>query len=216
MRLEWAPQPKWMGIAGQEAKRLWPYANHPLYTDDLLAAIVGVSGEVVGICWVPYSLKWATDRNLLNETPPLYTLSVCAIVIADDKILTGKRSDKLLNYPDCWEFAPAGGVSIASLQNGQIQLKKQLLAEWEEEICPSFDPIKSVRDVAWLHCQGTRTWTRVFRINSTSFNPPPNQEVQFWQWMDLQTLNCDLQNRADEWVPGSTDLLHLALPTTLA
>ena len=216
MQLEWAPLPQWMRVAKRAAKHHWPYANHPLYTDDPLVAVVEASEQVLGVCWVPYSLKWASDRNLLKGTPPLHTLSVCAVVTAGDKILTGKRSGKLLSYPDCWEFAPAGGVGHISLQEGRIHLEKQLLAEWKEEICPNLDPIELVRDVAWLYCQGTGTWTRVFHICSKLFNPPSNQEVQTWRWIDHPTLNSDLQSQALKWVPGSLDLLQLALPGALA
>lgn len=211
MIIEWVPAPTWMKSAQRAAQKRWPYANHPQYTDDLLAAVVRATERAFYICWVPYSLKWAIDRNLLKTNPPLHTLSVSSIVTAQDRVLIGKRSSNLLSFPNRWEFAPAGGVGQCSLQGDQICLTKQILEEWREEICPSTDSIDSICEVDWLYCPGTRTWTRLFLIRSKWLDLSANPEVQTWRWVEPSHLELELKSTSSEWVPGSSELLHSAL-----
>lgn len=207
MRIKCIEPPKWMSTAESSAKTLWPYCNDPNYQDDPIAAVVGVSDVQMEICWISYSLKWAQDRERSWPFPPMTTLSVCAIVSAGPLILVGKRSSHLLSFPDLWEFAPAGGVDSSSRTKFGVDLKRQVLKEWSEEVSSDTQCIVKIEQSNFLYCAMSSTWVCPFLIESQPFNPATNAEVVEWRWDTLDRLTKEIDTAPDQWVPGSDLLL---------
>ncbi len=196
-----------MVLAEREAKKHWPYCNHPQYRDDAIAVVVQISEPHMEICWISYSLKWAQDRGLVEGFPPIQTLSVCAIVTANAQVLVGKRAPQLLSFPNRWEFAPAGGVDRSAYEGGHVNLERQVLREWSEEVSPNTHPILTIEWCGLVYCSASSTWVGQFHIASAHFDPPPNEEVAMWRWEPRDQLVEELSATPQSWVPCSDILL---------
>src|SRR5262249_31068369 len=99
-----------------------------------LYSFVSLKNGVLTGNFVDYKFYIAQLRNpkfktLFNISP----VAISCICCCQNKILIGKRSAFVTEYPNCYELSPSGGIDPSAAINGKIDLIKQTLVELEEE-----------------------------------------------------------------------------------
>nr|WP_166157140.1 hypothetical protein [Neochlamydia sp. AcF84]NGY95543.1 hypothetical protein [Neochlamydia sp. AcF84] len=84
--------------------------------------------------FVEYKLYLAQvrDPTLIHELH-LKPICVCGYTLAGNEILMGKRAEHVTDYPNYLELMPAGGIDPSALNEGHVDIIKQLKIELKEE-----------------------------------------------------------------------------------
>lgn len=104
-----------------------------------------------------YDLSLAIRKTPQMFTPPLYSLSITGVIIWQEQILMGKRSQDSPVYPGCWEVFPAGTLESPNLL-------EQLLKEFKEETQLDEASIEELSFLAPLLDRSQSSYDFVFRI----------------------------------------------------
>lgn len=90
--------------------------------------------------FVRYRYYYAQSRHPeLREDLQITLAAVTGVLKSGDRYLLGKRSHRVTQFPEQWEFAPAGGISIDYLKDHRVNYEKQLLDELDEEVGMDID-----------------------------------------------------------------------------
>lgn len=104
-----------------------------LFNGQLFSVIEINERQLIGR-FVPYKLYIAQLRlPALKKKLQIFPMSITGLTQLDQRILIGKRSKYVTQYPGCFELVPSGGVDDHSVQNGKINLVKQFQIELQEE-----------------------------------------------------------------------------------
>lgn len=69
----------------------------------------------------------------LKERLRIFPLAISCICTCQDKVLIGKRSSFVTDFPGYFELVPSGGIDPAAVEKGNVNLVKQALTELKEE-----------------------------------------------------------------------------------
>jgi len=138
----------------------------------------------------------------------LSLLAVTAIVMAEDRVLLGKRSARSHRYGGLWELGPSGGVDVPN-EADRIDLASLLgeaLREIREEA--GFEPRVIDHQLVALvhdHLVGSSDLAVLLRIER------PNQLKANWEysdtrWMTLDELIAWVNDKPDELIPTTVVL----------
>ena len=81
-----------------------------------------------------YYVAYREDAGLFGEVF-LVPLGVSGVILGEDYLVFGRRSEKVMGYPGVWELAPSGAVdrSCVSENGKRVDYARLLLKELEEE-----------------------------------------------------------------------------------
>ena len=152
----------------------------------------------------PYQLHAVRDSIDLG----LSLLAVTAIVMADDRVLLGKRSVQSHDYGGLWELGPSGGVDVP--RSGDTIDEDALLGEVVREIREEagFEPsVLEHRLIALVHDQGVGSsdLAVLLRIEQPA-RIEPNWEYDDTRWVSLDELCAWCDAKPDELIPTTVAL----------
>jgi phosphoglycolate phosphatase-like HAD superfamily hydrolase len=113
--------------------------------------------------------------------------------------LIGKRSEKVINEPNKWEFVPSGALSKIDMTFAEEQLKTELLEETNNEI-PKNDSI------TWFAITVSERTLDLCGFFKKKYNltPCPTEEYQFFDWVSLKKLPKNI-----DWTEASNLIIPL-------
>lgn len=138
----------------------------------------------------------------------LSLLAVTAIVMAEDRVLLGKRSARSHRYGGLWELGPSGGVDVPN-EADRIDLASLLgeaLREIREEA--GFEPRVIDHQLVALvhdHLVGSSDLAVLLRIERPD-QLKANWEYSDTRWMSLDDLYAWVNDKPDELIPTSVSL----------
>lgn len=104
-----------------------------LFNGKILSAIK-YEGDELFAKFVDYKVYLAQLSHLeLEKYLKIKPICVNGLTRCQDFILFGKRSLEVTQYQNCYELVPSGGLDPSSLFNEQIDIRQQILSEFEEE-----------------------------------------------------------------------------------
>ncbi len=141
-----------------EVDRLWAEAcgaRPDLFNGRVLSAD-HISPECILGHWTDYKFAYAQFKkpelfNLLGLRP----LAVCGVVRCPDGIVFGQRSADAVYQAGMWQCPPAGSVEQRCGEDDQVDLRGQLLAEFEEELGLARQSAGSITPLAAVEHPGT-------------------------------------------------------------
>ncbi|MBA3239462.1 MAG: NUDIX domain-containing protein [Parachlamydiaceae bacterium] len=104
-----------------------------LFNGKLLSVVSLVNGKLIGK-FVDYKLYIA--QLAAPELEPLLQIkpiSISCICLLKEKLLLGKRSYRVTEFPGFYELVPSGGIEPSNVMRGKVNLLGQTLLELEEE-----------------------------------------------------------------------------------
>ncbi|MBN4066694.1 NUDIX hydrolase [Simkania negevensis] len=174
------------------ADEVWQHAlqTKSQLRDNPILCITKREETALHVSWLPYRLYYAQFFLEKGCFPTLFALCVTGIVRKSKKVLLGKRSNRVTQYPGCWECIPAGGIESAALdEEGSISPQTQLLKEFEEETGLNRDAIKQMRFASLLRDSEARCIDLCYNIFlETELSPIPSEEHTEVEWFDLTAL----------------------------
>lgn len=111
--------------------------------------------------FVPYKHFVAQMRDpSLADAVGIYAVAVTGVTRSADgsKILLGKRSETVLQYPGEYELVPSGGVDADSIQDGHVDFMEQLYRELEEEAGITKNQVLSSAPTKLVYDSKLRIW----------------------------------------------------------
>lgn len=157
------------------------------------------NGRMLGFAAEPETpgaaaLEFTEYRRFLAqlEDPSLYAqlnvnpLAVTGLIECKDGILIGKRGE-VTQDPGLWEVLPSGGIGEPFVgADGEVDLARQLRAEFEEEVGPGLPEFENVAPAYWLQERSTHVVDIVLRATLAStlfqvldrFGANPNHEYR--------------------------------------
>ncbi|MBS4168288.1 hypothetical protein [Parachlamydia sp. AcF125] len=163
--------------------------------------------------FVEYKTYLAKLRNsALSPFLPLRILGVTGITEWRNKILIGKRSKNVTLYPGHYEFAPAGGIGLEALRGNQLDLKKQILLELEEEVGIGAHSVDGINPWILAHNEEGGDYQIYLKIKlkaeSSFAEISPNPEYASCQWVEKDQLRAFFLKEACPVVPLTYTLLQ--------
>lgn len=172
-----------------------------LFNGRLFSAIDVNSERLLGR-FIPYKLYLASIRNPdLQQILKIYPVSITGRTLYHEKILIGKRSIHVTQYPGFYELIPSGGVDDQSIENGKINLKLQYRIELEEEAGILQDNISNI-EIKTLEYDNNlyEICADIFLKKETDvhFKSLEHDELH---WIPLQNLRTFLDSHQNEVLP---------------
>jgi hypothetical protein len=186
----------------------------PSVHDGTLLSVQDVRGGVVTVCRCSYRHFIARERDeTIRRRLGVRALAVSGIVVlgaADDRrILVGRRSPDVTEYPGAWELVPSGGVGWERVGgDGGIDVLGALFAELEQEAGIPGEAVAAARCVALVHDVAQDDYDVCFVLDAPDATPSRRQEYAETAVVPVAEAQR-LIERADS-VPTSRVLLGLA------
>ncbi|MFT5317678.1 MAG: hypothetical protein ACI8RA_000929 [Chlamydiales bacterium] len=163
--------------------------------------------------YVPYKTYVAQliDSHL-REKLAICPVGVSGIVISPNSVLFGERSSVVTLYPNFYELAPSGSISIDSLGiDGVVDYRMQLLVELFEETRISPDKPTEISPFALAKDTSNLTvdiccLLRVKEELSLQFN----DEYPSLAWVPFQEVGAFVNEHSTKIVPTSLAILSVA------
>lgn len=101
----------------------------------------------------PYRSIYATKKSkALRKSLNLNGLAISGIMVFQDELFVGQRSQQVTSYPGYFELAPSGGLAEEFvLPSGQVDFMGQLLSELNEEVGIASDQVLTHKFVAVVY-----------------------------------------------------------------
>lgn len=125
--------------------------KEPSYYDGKIFSITSLKNNSLHGHFIPYRnyVAWRQNEHLRSQFA-IKPLSVSGITHTADKILIGKRSLTVMQYPGFYEFPPSGGIDEGCYKNGVVDHKGMIIQELLEETSITQIQIKSLKLFALL------------------------------------------------------------------
>ena len=127
------------------------------------------------------------------------------MTFSGDKILIGRRSRLVTQYPGHYEAVPSGGVDKNAQRGAKIDLNEQFERELWEETGISVTEIKRIRPFLLVHDRKTHTYEICAQIdvNYTVVKEerPPTEEYQELFWLPKAEMKVFIKKYGSEFVP---------------
>ncbi|MDP7005515.1 MAG: NUDIX domain-containing protein [Phycisphaerales bacterium] len=169
------------GVGMEEVDRRWEQLcnSNPACFDGTLLHVLGAQRNGCGganVHVIPCSYRFFAVQDATYDLG-VRTLGVKGITEFEGAYLFGKRSGLVRQYPDEWEFAPAGCVSPENSPERTIE--KELLEETGLDLAAP--PIA----IAMIFDEFARTWELIFKLTSSTASVNGNDEYQKLEWLGL-------------------------------
>ena len=176
------------------------YFNGPMLSFERFDQASGVVNASVQ----PYKHHAVRDHVPLSGS----LLAITAIVVADDRILLGKRSNQTHRYSGLWELGPSGGIDLPTESN-QID-RAGLIAEAVREVQEEAGVAPEVLDervVAIVHdgFVGSTDLAVVLNVQIPE-RIDINWEFEDNKWVSLPELAEWCERNPDELIPTTVAL----------
>lgn len=148
-------------------------------------SVTSVTPEKIEGHFIDYKTYLASWYHPEIFAPPIYSLAVSGLIVAERQVLIGKRSELVTNSPGAYEFVPSGGVDDSCLiADDELEPLIQLRSEFQEETGLSEALISQI-DVRFLFLNETKRLydlCSVLHLTQMAAPSPPVQEYteQFW------------------------------------
>jgi hypothetical protein len=159
-----------------------------------------------------YFLAQLRDPNF-EPVLGLRTMAVSGITTVIDKVLMGKRSDTVTNFPKCYELVPSGGIDPGSVVDNKIDLIKQFELELWEETGISVTEIKQIRPRALVYDDNLKMYDLCAEIvvNYSVLKEPldPSEEYEDMEWIAKSDIARQVRRHKEQFVPLSLLLIDM-------
>jgi len=165
----------------KQVEAIWE--NQGLFDGKILSALE-VSDDGMVASFVPYSYFFAAERDAaLKEALGIQAVAVTGMTRNDaGRWLLGQRSNDVTQYPLCWELAPSGGLDEASVKEGIVDFRGQLLRELHEET--GIDQVESISPKFLVQDQLCNMWELCLDVVVGGEPQCQSDEYQKLQWVD--------------------------------
>ncbi len=185
----------------------------PSVHDGTLLSVRDVRGGVVTVCRCSYRHLVAQERDeTIRQRLGIQALAVSGIVVlgaADSRVLVGRRSQDVTEYPGAWELIPSGGVGWERVGgDGGIDVLGALLEELEQEAGIPGEAVATARCVGLVHDVTQGGYDVCFVLEVPDAEPSRRPE-----YADMAVVPVSEARRLierEESVPTSRVLLDLA------
>ena len=169
-------------------------------------------GKLIGE-YVPYKTYVAQliDTQLKEELA-ICPVGVSGIVLSPKSVLLGERSSVVTLYPNYYELAPSGSISIDSLGiDGTVDFRMQLLVELFEET--RIPPDKPTELFPFALTKDTSNLTLdiccLLRVEE-ELSLHLNDEYPSLSWVPFENVETFVNEHSDKIVPTSLAILSVA------
>lgn len=138
--------------------------------------------------FIPYRYFLASERSAEIKS----ALNIQAVAVTGmtrnkgGQWLLGQRSENVTQYPGYWELAPSGGIDEASMSQGEVDFKEQLLRELKEET--GIDKVGCVVPKFLIQDQVSGMWELCLEVVVTKEPELSSREYQKLLWVDKENL----------------------------
>ncbi len=176
-----------------------------LFDGLILSAIEVTHTHLVGR-WVNYRYALAVYRQPdLSDAYQVNPVAVNGVTLAGSRVLLAKRAGFVSQSPGCWEFVPSGGIDPKASSGGQIDYRRAILDELEEETGIDRGRVARVDPFALIYDPLTSTWEMALQIrldDDRAFSLASSEEYEEFTWVDKGAVQAFLERYSeDEVVP---------------
>lgn len=187
--------------------------NERLFNGQILN-VVSFTEEKMVAEFVDYKFYLAQLRDP-NFEPVLGIRTVCVsgITTIVDKVLMGRRSPTVSNFPKFYELVPSGGIDPGSLVTNKIDITKQFEVELWEETGISVTEVKDIRPLGLVYDEDQKTYDFCAEIvvNYSALKEflDPSDEYEDLAWIPKHDIEKIIRRHKKEIVPLSLLLLQM-------
>lgn len=136
-------------------------------------------------------------------------VAISCICLSKGKVLLGRRSQDVTDFPNCFELAPSGGIDPIVRNGDTIDIRRQAMIELEEEAgippseiqeCFPFLLIKDLKLDSYEICMLIKLKEQPLRLKS--------EEYVELRWLDSEELKVYAQKMESKFVPVSLFLIN--------
>ena len=197
-----------------DALWLQEQSARPSVHEGTLLSVQDLRGGVVTVCRCSYRHFVARERDeTIRRRLGIRALGVSGIVVlgaADDRrVLVGRRSPDVTEYPGAWELIPSGGVGWERVDgDGGIDVLGALLDELEEEAGIPGEAVLTARCVGLVHDMQQDDYDVCFVLEAP--DGAPSQRLEYAETAVVPVAGARRLIARKGSVPTSRVLLGLA------
>lgn len=201
----------------QEVERLWEaevqqFGKANRFNGSLFAFVRNESDRLL-VREVEFKHYVAQVRNPeLKIKLKIAPVGISGVILWQDRVLLGKRSQEVFNHPGKWELVPAGSLSHQHLEDGQIDYIKAISEEFEEETGLGLSTMANLKPLLLVHDIEGDIWDVCIQIElNQSVNAESLQrgEYEVFRWETPKTI----VNSNDDCLPTTLAILHYLTKT---
>lgn len=174
--------------------------------DGKLFNVTHLSKDVIQGHFIHYRTFLAWRYTDVRDEFDLLPLSLSCITQAGSHILVGKRSPKMAQYPDLFEFAPSGGVDSECEYEGVLNIKELAQRELLEETGVTADHISGLNLFTAIHDVKEGTLELCMKIelkgDLDSLETPLDEYSEIY-WLNKEQIQRSIDQKNEAWLPFS-------------
>ena len=127
-----------------------------------------------------------TYKTEINDFPKFLVAGVTGVIRSSNSVLACKRSNRVTQDKNIYEFGPSGGLS--SNKNKNVTFNNQFIDEFEEELNVSAKNIESIKQLGLLIDNKDSVIDVVLEVsvkNDFENRINPTDEYQKFKWLSL-------------------------------
>ena len=193
------------GIWGEEKKR----KGEALFDGLILSAIEVTRSHLVGR-WINYRYALAVYRQPdLADAYQVNPVAVNGVTLVGSRVLLAKRAGFVSQSPGCWEFVPSGGIDPKASSGEQIDYRRAILDELEEETGIDRAQAARIDPFALIFDSLTSTWELALeiRLKGDPAFPLVSSEYEEFTWVEEEAVQQFLEGYGDEEVVPLTKVI---------
>lgn len=156
-----------------------------------------------------YYLAQLLDLSL-RKVLPIEAVTINGITCAGNKVLVGRRSSLVTQYGGYLEFVPSGSIDPTTASDGEVDYRKALIQELEEETGIASSEILTISLLALIRCEKSchaelclkiflhSSWQNIFSF--------PKREYQKFHWVSERDFKKIMKKHPSQIVPLSAIL----------
>lgn len=217
-RVEVAPSTRGFTLSDYEKARvemLWleEVAARPSTTfNGQILNFISLEGERLLGEFVDYKFYFAQLKDpLLKTSLQIDPIAISGLTLSGNKVLFGRRSQKVMQFRGLYEAVPSGGIDPHALRGQFIDLKEQFQRELWEETGISVTEVKNIQPFLLVHDSTTDTYEICAAIE---VNYPvvyeerkPTAEYEEFVWVPKSEIKSFATKHSAEFLPFSLFLL---------
>jgi hypothetical protein len=185
----------------------------PSVHDGTLLSVQDVSGGVVSVRRCSYRYFVARERDdAIRRRLDVRALAVSGILLlgasGDRRVLVGRRSPDVTEYPCAWELVPSGGVAWEHVRGSGIDVLGALLEELEQEAGIPEDAVAEARCLGLVHDVAQAGYDVCFALDVP--DAAPSQRPEYAKTAVITVAEARRLIEHEAAVPTSRVLLDLA------
>lgn len=163
--------------------------------------------------FVEYKFYFAQMREKgLKEQLNIRPIAISGITTTANKVLIGKRSEKVSEYKNAYELVPSGVIDPESVVDHRVNLVKQFEKELWEETGISSTEVRDIVPFAFIYDRARDSFEICAQIHlnflAASEDLRQTEEYQQLKWILKSELETFKKRHASECVPLTLYLLQ--------